>query len=251
LSSLLPTSTALEVFLRGFSATRSFTRPYLISELGDSLWMLADAPDEKKPARTPEVIAYGTECEQVIETLKQRALGRHRLCVLLDSAEQLQETTADYKLRGYRYLGREPFFVLDTARRKQHNAYPIRRILNAEEADKVAKAARSRQILPQHLTQGDSVCRLYAAFDGETPIGWARSIRTHPECAWVAGLFVHPDHRRKGIGRSLMSAMLNDDVRYGIRWSVLLASLTGAMLYPHLGYEECGLLLLFSPRRPR
>jgi GNAT superfamily N-acetyltransferase len=251
LSSLLPTSTALEVFLRGFSATRSFTRPYLISELGASLWMLADAPDEKKPARTPEVITYGTETEQVIALLRQRSLEKHMLCVLLDSAEHMKATIADYKQQGYRYLGREPFFVLDTTCRKPQTAYPTRRIVNAEDADKVAKAARARQMLPQHITQEDSVCRLYAAFEGEAPIGWVRTIRTHPECAWVAGLFVHPDYRRKGIGRSLMSAMLEDDVRYGVRWSVLLASLTGALLYPRLGYEERGLLLLFSPRRPR
>jgi hypothetical protein len=46
-----------------------------------------------------------------------------------------------------------------------------------------------------------------------------------------------------------MGAMLTDEARGGVMWSVLLASLTGARLYPHLGYEERGLLLVFSPRR--
>jgi hypothetical protein len=46
-----------------------------------------------------------------------------------------------------------------------------------------------------------------------------------------------------------MTAMLDDDANYGVTCSVLLASLTGAMLYPHLGYQQRGLLLLFYPRK--
>ena len=99
--------------------------------------------------------------------------------------------------------------------------------------------------------EDDSVCRLYAAYDGDVPIGWVRGIRTHSDCAWVAGMFVSPEYRRQGIGRSLLSAMLEDDACHGVNWSVLLASLTGALLYPHLGYREQGLLLLFSPAKPR
>src|SRR5205823_1132546 len=105
------------------------------------------------------------------------------------------------------------------------------------------------QILPEHLSEEDRVCRLYAAFQNDKPIGWVRSIRTHPDCAWVSNMFVNPEHRRKGIGRTLLSAMLDDDAHFGVRWSVLLSSLTGAMLYPHLGYHEQGMLLLFSPVR--
>jgi GNAT superfamily N-acetyltransferase len=83
----------------------------------------------------------------------------------------------------------------------------------------------------------------------DRPIGWTRSIRTHDDCAWVAGLFVAKEHRRMGVGRSLLSAMLDDDARFGVRWSVLLASSAGAMLYPHLGYREQGLLAIFTPAK--
>jgi hypothetical protein len=30
---------------------------------------------------------------------------------------------------------------------------------------------------------------------------------------------------------------------------VLLASQTGALLYPHVGYQQCGLLFIFVPLR--
>src|SRR5207244_7275352 len=95
--------------------------------------------------------------------------------------------------------------------------------------------------------EANAPIRLYGAFDNETPVGWVRSVSTHSDCNWVSNLFVHPDYRRRGIGKSLMSAMLNEDASYGVEYSALLASQTGALLYPHLGYEQQGLLLVFVP----
>ena len=66
---------------------------------------------------------------------------------------------------------------------------------------------------------------------------------------WVSGLLVRPQHRRKGVGRSLMATMLRDDRAFGSRGSVLLASHTGAKLYPVLGYEQIGELLMLTPKR--
>jgi GNAT superfamily N-acetyltransferase len=245
----LSISQALDVFLHGFSATRSFIRPYEVSQIGDAVWLLADAPSTIGPTRNSEVIAYGANPEEVQETIRSQGIGRYMLCVLLEDANEAAGCSMAYKQLGYRLNTHEPLFVLNTARRIRFDAVPIRRITQTAEANAVAKAARSRQILPQHLTEEDAACRLYAAFDGDRPIGWCSSIRTHPDRAWVSNLFVHPDYRRKGIGRTLMSAMLDDDARYGVTWSVLLASLTGAKLYPCLGYEERGQLLLFSPRK--
>jgi GNAT superfamily N-acetyltransferase len=247
----LSTQIALEVFLRGFSTTRSFIKPYEATPVGAGVWMLADPPGGKPPVRTPEFICSGTEPDSVVEAIRQRQVARHYLCILIENEDDLNDVKNDYKSRGYRYRGREPLFVLPLAERKQFSAWPVRRIVTEDDAAAVAKAAGSRQIHPQHLSEEDSVCRLYAAYDGETPIGWVRSIRTHPECAWVSTMYVEPAHRRKGIGRTLLSAMLDDDERFGVRWSVLLASLAGALLYPHLGYVQQGLLLVFTPTRPR
>ena len=111
----------------------------------------------------------------------------------------------------------------------------------------VARAARARQLLPEHLTQPDPPFRLYAAFDQETPVGWVTSVSTGSDCTWVSNLFVDPRYRRRGIGKSLMSAMLDEDAAIGSQYSALMASKTGALLYPQLGYEQHGLLLLFYP----
>ena len=244
----LPTTIALEVFLRGFSTTRSFTKPFLVSQPGSSVWLLSDPPGTKNP-RSAEFIAYGAHIGDVLKTVENVTPARHAVCVLIDNADELPSTVAEYKAHGYRYHGREPLFVLDLDERVTFNTYPVRRVVAAEDAAKLAKAARSRQIYPEHLGKEDRICRLYAAFDGDTPIGWVRSIRTHPDCSWVSTMYVDPSHRRKGIGKTLLSAMLDDDHRFGVQWSVLLASLTGALLYPHIGYQEQGLLLIFNPVR--
>ncbi|HZT43290.1 MAG TPA: GNAT family N-acetyltransferase [Chthonomonadaceae bacterium] len=249
MNALLPIPQALEVFLRGFSTTRSFIRPYLVSQIDSSLWLLADPPSASGPQRTVEAITYNSDPEAVVQTLQNLNLPRYALCVLVEDAAAVPETCTAYKQLGYRFHGREPLFALDIGRRVRFNSYDVRRVIDAANAEKVAKAARARQIFPEHLTEADSICRVYAAFDGDTPIGWARSIRTHPDYSWVAGLFVQPSYRRQGIGRTLMSTMLDDDARYGVKWSVLTASSAGAKLYPHLGYVERGLLLIFSPRK--
>jgi hypothetical protein len=245
----LPTQTALEGFLRGFSTTRCFTKPFPVRQLAPAIWLLSDLPGAKVPTRTPEVVAYGAEAPAVLEALRSEGLERYTLCVLLDGPDGMQETIALYKSHGHRYHGREPLFALHIGERTRFEAVPIRRVVTAEDAALVAKEARSRQILPEHLVEGDSVCRLYAAFEATAPIGWVRSIRTHPDCTWVSNMFVVPDHRRKGIGRALLTGMLDDDARFGVEWSVLLASSAGAQLYPHLGYREQGILLIFTPSR--
>jgi GNAT superfamily N-acetyltransferase len=114
-------------------------------------------------------------------------------------------------------------------------------------ADRLAKAARSRQVLPAHFAK-HSLLRQYAALDGELPIGWVRSIVVG-DATWVSNMYVEPKYRRRGIGKSLLARMLRDDRAAGAEMSVLLSSHTGALLYPHVGYERIGTLLLFTPRR--
>jgi predicted acetyltransferase len=62
-------------------------------------------------------------------------------------------------------------------------------------------------------------------------------------------MYVNASHRRRGIGRALLSRMLRDDRARGSKCSVLTASRTGALLYPHVGYERIGTLYMFAPRR--
>jgi hypothetical protein len=45
--------------------------------------------------------------------------------------------------------------------------------------------------------------------------------------------------------------MLHDDLAHGAICSVLTASHAGALLYPRVGYELTGELLLYMPSKPK
>lgn len=75
---------------------------------------------------------------------------------------------------------------------------------------------------------------------------WVRSIGVG-DATWCSNIYVKPEFRRRGIARALLSQMLHDDRSAGAQQAVLLASHTGAKLYPVVGYEQIGTLLVYTP----
>jgi predicted GNAT family acetyltransferase len=61
----------------------------------------------------------------------------------------------------------------------------------------------------------------------------------------VQALHTHKDFRRRGIATALMHHLLDADAAHGATHSVLMASHSGARLYPSLGYQRIGTLLFF------
>ena len=95
------------------------------------------------------------------------------------------------------------------------------------------------------LQPGDQDIRMYAPFDGDRAVGWVSSVRGTSGVRYVSSAYVFESHRRQGIGRALMSCMLDDDAAFGTRHSVLTSSVAGRTLYPSLGYEQIGLMKIF------
>lgn len=234
---------AITVFGEGFCFTRSFTHPYIVVKEGP-LWVLRDDPKRGKP-RSEEVLIYGLTAKEAIHAIREYGPGRYKLCVIHGPDQDVEAVRREYKAAGFRAMSQEPFFVHDLLELPEADSR-VRRVSTQDEAEEVGKAAGSRQMLTDYIGPDDSPLRLYAAYVEGKPVGWVRSIRVG-EAAWVSNLYVRPEHRRAGLGRSLMATMLADDHRLGIRYSVLLASLAGAKLYPHLGYRQIGTLQLFSP----
>jgi len=237
----------LEVFVLGFSETRSLTHPYLAREIQPSIWLLSDAPRRSGPYRRSELVAWEQEPDAVMNAIRQAGQDRVALCVMTTDRAQAQIEKDRYKQLGFRFNGTEPLFIADlnTGTPPPQRA-EIVRVTSEQGADRVKKAARSRQITAADLVSPAPSVRLYAAFDGEDALGWVRSVTTHPDRAWVSNLYVRNEARGQGIGRSLMATMLADDAKHGIQQSVLLASGAGARLYPHLGYTQQGILCIFT-----
>jgi predicted N-acetyltransferase YhbS len=241
---------AIEVFVRGHSAGRSRTFPYEVSRVGP-LWLMRDAP-RKNPRdyRKEEWIAHDVDPWEVDAIARQQTRGRFFVCVMVAEGEPDGPSRTAYKTLGYRLLATEGFFVQRMKRiPRPPSSFVIKRVRTPDLAAQLGKVTRTRPI-SNNLLGDDAPSRQYVALDGKDIVGRVRSVDA-VGATWCADLYVHPSHRRRGIGKALMSKMLRDDQARGSKCSVLTASHTGALLYPRVGYERVGTLLMFAPRRER
>jgi GNAT superfamily N-acetyltransferase len=239
---------AIEVFVRGHCVGRSHTFPYEATRVGP-VWVMRDAP-RKKPSdyRKEEWIAHNVGPKEVDGLARGHTRGRFFVCVLLREGEPDQPTRTAYKALGYRLLATEGFFVQRLERiPKLPSPASIERVRTPALAERLSKITRRRPISSEFFGD-DSPFRQYIALEGQDIVGRVRSVDA-AGATWCADMYVNASHRRRGIGRALLSRMLRDDRARGSKCSVLTASRTGALLYPHVGYERIGTLYMFAPRR--
>lgn len=239
---------AIEVFVRGHSAGMSRTFPYEVSRVGP-LWLMRDAVRKNpKTYRKEEWVAHGVDPVEVDATARQHARGRFFVCALVAEGEPDGPVRAGYKALGYRLLRTEGVFVQPLARIPAASSpISIERVRTPDLAARLGQATRARPIA-DGLLGDDAPFRQYVALAGEDVVGWVRSVDA-AGATWCADMAVTPPHRRRGIGRALLSRLLHDDKARGSKASVLTASHAGALLYPHLGYERIGTLYVFAPDR--
>jgi GNAT superfamily N-acetyltransferase len=240
---------AIDAFLRGFCATKSRTHPYEWTQI-DGVWVMRDVPRRNpRDYRKEEWIARGVDPVEVDHTARKHTRGRYFVCAVYGVDESDQPLRAAYKRLGYRLLVAEPFFVHSLKRIPRTPApAPIKQVRTRPLAEQFGKATRTRPIPPEHLGP-DAPFRQYVALDDGKIVGWVSSVAAGDAARWCSDMYVRPSHRRRGIGTSLLGKMLRDDRKHGARRSVLLSSHTGALVYPRVGYEQVGGLLIFAPRK--
>jgi len=234
--------------VRGHSTGRSSTFPYEVSRVGP-LWLMRDAP-RKNPRnyRKEEWIAHDVDPMEVDAIARQHTRGRFFVCAMIAEGEPNESTRTAYKALGYRLLATEGFFVQRMKRiPRPPSPVSIERLRTPDLAARLGKITRTRPI-SNSLLGDDAPFRQYVALDGEHIVGRVRSVDA-VGATWCADMYVRPSHRRRGIGRALLSKMLRDDRARGAKCSVLAASHTGALLYPRVGYERIGTLFMFATRR--
>jgi len=238
----------MEAFGKGFSYTRSFTHPYECVFVGP-LMIMRDAIVKKQDPRLEEIVVHGVPPKQADRLICEYAPPRFAVCAIEAMDADIEGVKEQYKAMGYRLRTREPLMVRDLSLPIPASPPNVVRVEDQELATQVNRVARSRQILPTHLGLDNAPLRQYVALEDGEPVAWVRSIEAGEAFRWVSNLYVEPDYRRRGLASALMNAMLADDRRLGATHSVLLASNAGSQLYPTLGYEQIGLLQLFSPPR--
>ncbi|RUV13931.1 N-acetyltransferase [Mesorhizobium sp. M7A.T.Ca.TU.009.01.3.1] len=238
---------AVEVFVHGFSADRSRTFPYVASRVGP-LWLMRDA-ERKNPRdyRGEEWVVHDVAAQEADAIVRQHARPGCAISVMIAHQDPDGPTRTAYKALGYRLLRTEGFFVHRLRRIPSPLAVAsIERVQTAERAAQLGKIIR-RQPIPDDLLGDSAPFRQYVAVDGADIVGRVRSLDA-VGATWCSSMYVEPSHRRRGIGQALMSRMLHDDRARGSRYSALAATHAGALLYPRMGYERIGTLLIFASR---
>lgn len=238
---------AVEVFVRGFQFTRSYTHPYLAERIAPQVWRLHDGPRKSGDQRNEEFVAWDTDAETIHRLTESFARGSFKVSAIVSDATHEAELRAGFKACGYRLMATEAFFVHNLQEIETVSApYPIMQVTTVEQVLALAKATGRRQILPEHLTASPAPMRQYVAMDDDALIGWVGSIAAC-DSRWCSSMYVVPSHRRQGVARALLTRMLTDDKANGAEASILLASHDGAKLYPVVGYETIGKLFMFTP----
>jgi GNAT superfamily N-acetyltransferase len=248
---------AIATFAVTLATAKSIRHPYVATHLGGCRWRLADA----KRARAADYRSEEWVClaGDVVETVEQaqasaRSPGRWAVSVLLPEGDDDGPLRSTMRDRGHRLMTTESMMVRPLSGRG--SAVPaagdgpaeIVRITTPEQGEELRVATRRRPFLPEWIEGDRPFLRQFLAHIDDELVGWVGSMR-HEDIGSVSNLYVVAAHRRKGVGTALMSHLLADDKRSGIRASTLLASHSGAMLYPRVGYHRISTLYLYGGKR--
>lgn len=83
----------------------------------------------------------------------------------------------------------------------------------------------------------------FGVYKGEAQVGFARIVTDYATFAWVADVFVTPEHRGHGLSKWLMNVIIDHPQLQGFRRWVL------ATKDAHGLYEQFGFIKLYRPER--
>ena len=188
---------AIEVFARGVCLTRSFTHPYLVDRVGP-LWVMRDGPRKRNNYRNEEWIAYGVAPKEIDRIARKHTRGRFAVCAIHGIDDPDDPLRIGFKKLGYRLGTTEPLMIHKLRRIARYDPpATIERVTTEDMANQLAKAARSRQILPEHMPKG-SPMRAYVALVDNELVGWVCSVVVS-DATWCSNMHVVPAFRRRGI----------------------------------------------------
>jgi len=244
---MLTADQGLDVFLHAFARTRSLASPAECGRIGN-LPVIRDVPGHRRKPRGQEImVPTGVDVDEAIDIVESnRPSTGFAVCILRCGAEDGKSAVARMKQNGYRYLRSEPLMIRMTSDAPPPSPLiAVRRISTAADAAAVAKFMGHRVTTETELAEDPPTCRVYAAeVDGKI-VGYARSVDSILESAYLAGMFTDATYRRRGIGTAVLATALADDARYGARFNVLLASRAGEQLYTSMGYAVLAHLYIF------
>ena len=98
---------------------------------------------------------------------------------------------------------------------------------------------RTRQVIERSIQHSEN----FGVYQGETQVGYGRVISDYATFAWVADVFVLPEHRSRGLSKWLMEIIIAHPQLQGFRRWVL------STRDAHGLYERFGFMPLHRPER--
>ena len=100
-------------------------------------------------------------------------------------------------------------------------------------------------------TQIDGAWRVIGAYRDDTggQVGFARAVSDGVAFAYLADVIVDPAHRGRGLGRAIVTAMIDDGPGAGFRWVLFTADAHG--LYGDYGFEPADRSAMVRPGAQR
>lgn len=105
---------------------------------------------------------------------------------------------------------------------------------------------RDRLVVDEQIAGAWRVVGAYTR-PGGTMVGFGRAVSDGVALAYLADVFVHPAHRRRGVGTALVTAIIDDGPGAGFRW--MLHTADAHDLYAKFGFRRPDDTYLERPRQ--
>ena len=105
-------------------------------------------------------------------------------------------------------------------------------------------AGRSRETVERLVREA---ARVVGVYRGETQVGFARAVSDGVAVAYLADVYVVPEHRGRGLGKELVREIVEGGPYAGVRW--LLHTRDAHDLYAQVGFGAPGERLMERPAR--
>ena len=133
----------------------------------------------------------------------------------------------------------EPYEFDDDPRRVDRNV-----VWHFLSTDAYWQQWRTREQVEAQLDGAWRVVGIYETATGSM-VGFARAVSDGVAFAYLADVFVLPDHRGNDLGKKLMRAMIDDGPGAGFRW--MLATRDAHGLYAQHGFEQADVKIMVRP----
>ena len=234
---------AMEVFIAGWVYTRRMERTISVDDFhGMPHLSFSGAPTMRQ--RFDEFMILDVPADEVVRLVRGAFAEVPHLLTAFTNAPE--ETVIAYGRQNYHLESREYLMAVDlsSAGFSAPDYLAVGQVASEEER-LWFNTAHEREVVPLHALADKRLGYYYVRF-GDDLACEGRCAMTEANIALIDSVYTAEAYRRRGLGSSLMQAILANAAARGAAYSVLAASEDGHKLYLTLGYEVLADMLVFE-----